>query len=238
MKKNTKPPSLDVLDNKLMDGLRFCTKVYNLYEDIRAQPDGLKKIRLIDSKLEKRLLEELFPIVQYIQVHYRSGNRFKVRWLSGSQSYDAIIWTPFLMVKNTTTPRKIYLEVTMAIHQNAHLVRQEIHQKGGSFGPKNISRDRKTGEIKSTPHVYGGDHITELAQQIVDRLAAKSAKPYPKSTILIVNCHPNGLILQDEWLQAVEIVKATGAHGGFRQVFLFESRGHLWATLWGTNKMT
>jgi hypothetical protein len=186
--KSAKMVSLDAIDNKLLDGLGFCKKVYDLYEQITSQPEGLTRIRLIASKLEKRLLEELFPIVQYIQVNYRVRNRFKLRWLSGSQSYDAIIWTPFEMAKKTPMPRKIYLEVTTSTHPNAHLVRRELHEKGGSFGPKNISRDPKTGEIKSKPYVYSGNHIGELAQQIVDRLTAKSAKDYPWNTVLLGVC--------------------------------------------------
>lgn len=236
MPKAEKPASLDVIDNKLIDGLRFCQKVYDLYDQIRSEPDGLKRIRLNASKLEKRLSEELFPIVRYVQEKYRSGNRFKIRWLSGSQSFDAIIWTPFLMVRNTSIPRKITLEVTTAIHPNAHLVQREVEQTGGSFGPKNITRDRKTGEIKSTPYVYSGDHITELAQQMIERLTAKAEKSYPANTVLIINSYANTLILEDEWLQAVEMVKQTGLQKHFREVFLFETRGNKWATLYGSNK--
>lgn len=82
---------LSALDDKLLDGLRFCTKVYDLFDQIQSEPEGLGKIRLLSSKREKRLLEELIPITQYIQARYRVGNRIKVRWLSGSQPYDAVI---------------------------------------------------------------------------------------------------------------------------------------------------
>src|SRR5689334_18068780 len=95
-----KPLDLSALDDNLLDGLRFCTKAYDLLDQIRAEPDGLGKIRLLSSKREKRLLEELLPIAQYIQARYRTGNRLKIRWLSGSQPYDAIIWTPIAMVRH------------------------------------------------------------------------------------------------------------------------------------------
>ena len=96
-----KPLDLSALDDRLLDGLRFCTKVYDLFDQIRClEPDGLGKIRLLSSKREKRLLEELLPIAQYIQARYHVGNRLKVRWLSGSRPYDAIIWTPLPMVRN------------------------------------------------------------------------------------------------------------------------------------------
>lgn len=82
---------------------------------IRSEPDGLGKIRLLSSKREKRLLEELIPITQYIQTRYHVGNRMKVRWLSGSQPYDAIIWTPLPMVDKGGMPRKITIEVTTIV---------------------------------------------------------------------------------------------------------------------------
>ena len=106
---------LSALDDKLLDGLRFCTKVYDLFDQIRSEPDGLGKIRLLSTKREKRLLEELIPITQYIQARYHVGNRMKVRWLSGSQPYDAIIWTPLPMINKGGTPRKITLEVTTIV---------------------------------------------------------------------------------------------------------------------------
>ncbi|HTX39049.1 MAG TPA: hypothetical protein VME43_28690 [Bryobacteraceae bacterium] len=62
-----KPFDLPALDDKLLDGLKFCIRVYDLLDQIRSEPDGLGKIRLLASKREKRLLEELLPIAQYIQ---------------------------------------------------------------------------------------------------------------------------------------------------------------------------
>jgi hypothetical protein len=82
-----KPLDLASLDDKLLDGLKFCLKVYDLFDQVRAELDDLGKIRLLKSRREKRLLEELLPIAQYIQARYRTGNRMKIRWLSGSQSY-------------------------------------------------------------------------------------------------------------------------------------------------------
>ena len=108
-----KPLDLSALDDRLLDGLKFCLKVYDLFDQVRSEPDGLGKIRLLKTKREKRLLEELLPIAQYIQARYRAGNRLKVRWLSGSQPYDAIIWTPLSMAKHTSIPRKIFVEAAL-----------------------------------------------------------------------------------------------------------------------------
>jgi hypothetical protein len=56
-----KPLDLSALDDKLLDGLRYCTKVYDLFDQIRSEPDGLGKIRLLSSQREKRLLPRSFP---------------------------------------------------------------------------------------------------------------------------------------------------------------------------------
>jgi hypothetical protein len=74
-------------------------------------------------------------------------------------------------------PRKLLVEVTMSVHQNEHLARRLLHERGGSFGVKGISRDKKTGQIVSKPHVHTPhERITDLADQILERLKSKSNK--------------------------------------------------------------
>lgn len=74
-------------------------------------------------------------------------------------------------------PRKLFVEVTTSVHPNEHLARRLLHERGGSFGVKGISRDKKTGVIFSEPHVYdGGEIATDLANQILERLKSKSSK--------------------------------------------------------------
>src|SRR5208282_844246 len=174
------PLDLSALDDKLLDGLRFCMRVYDLFDRVQSEPDGLRKIRLLSSKREKRLLEELLPIAQYIQARYHSDNRMKIRWLGGSQGYDAIIWTPLMMVRKEGMPRKITLEVTTSRHQFSHIARKQLHETGGSFGPKGIQIDKKTRTLVSKPYVFtNGEHISDLASQIIGRLSAKAEKDYP-----------------------------------------------------------
>ena len=228
---------LSTLDDKLLDGLKFCLKVYDLFAQIRSEPDGIGKIRLLKSKREKRLMEELLPIAQYIQFKYRAVNRMKVRWLSGSQPYDAIIWAPLEFVKHTHTPRKIFLEVTTSTHEYAHLALKMLHETGGTFGPKSIRPNKKIGVPDSVPYVYSGsERIGDLALQIIGRIADKAEKAYPHNTVLIVNCHADCLILENEWTEAVKVVEGSGVHKSFREVFLTEPVGSHCATLWGSRK--
>lgn len=228
---------ISIFDDHLLDGLDFCRKVYDLFDQTQGAPDGVAKLRLRPTKNEKRLVEELIPIARYVQARYREGRRIKVRWLSGSQPYDAILWSSGGLVEHHMAPRKLYVEITTSVHENDHLARRLLHEKGGSFGVKGISRDKKTGDIISKPHVHTNDELaTDLASQIIERLKSKSAKPYPPGTVLIVNCFANGLILDSEWDDAIERVKKANVHRAFREVFLIETVMSHSATLYGDRK--
>ncbi|MBZ5505148.1 MAG: hypothetical protein LAO78_06655 [Acidobacteriia bacterium] len=184
---------LATIDGRLMDGLKFCLKVYKLFDQVRGAPDGIAKLRLRPTRTadmnEKKLLEELLPIARYIQARYSEGRRIKVRWFSGSQPYDAIIWSSGGKVTHGEASRRALVEVTTSVHPNEHLARRLLHERGGSFGPKGISRDKETGAIISKPHVHTPDELAaDLADQILECLKSKSSKQYPPGTTLIINC--------------------------------------------------
>ena len=228
---------LSTFDGKLLDGLDFCRKVYDLFDQVREGPDGIVKLRLRPTKNEKRLIEELIPIARYVQARYREGRRIKVRWLSGSQPYDAILYSSGGLVEHGMAPRKVLVEVTTSVHQNEYLARQLLHERGGSFGVKGISKDKKTGAIVSKPYVHTNNELaTDLAGQILQCLKSKSNKHYPPGTVLIVNCVPNSLILDVEWNDAIERVTKAQVHLAFREVFLLETVMSYSTTLYGNRK--
>jgi hypothetical protein len=228
---------LSTFDDQLLDGLDFCRKVYDLFDQVQAGPDGIAKLRLRPTKSEKRLIEELLPIAGYVQARYRVGRRIKVRWFSGSQPYDAILWSSGGLVEHRMAPRKLFAEVTTSVHQNEYLTRRLLHEKGGSFGVNGISRDKKTGNIVSSPHVHTPEELAaDLAGQILERLKSKSEKNYSPGTVLIVNCVPNSLILESEWNDAIARVIKAQSHLAFREVFLIEAVMAYSATLYGNPK--
>ncbi len=228
---------LHTFDGKLLDGLDFCRKVYDLFDEVSGAPDGIATLRLRPTKNEKRLLEELIPLARYVQGRYREGRRIRVRWLSGSQPYDAILWSSGALVEHRMAPRKLIVEVTTSVHPNEHLERQLLHERGGSFGVKGISRDKKSGNIVSKPYVHENDELaTDLAGLILERLRSKAGKHYPPGMVLIVNCVPNGLILDSEWNDAIERVRKAGLHLAFREVFLLETVMSHSTTLYGKPK--
>jgi len=228
---------LSTFDGQLLDGLDFSRKVYDLFDQVSGGLDGTAKLRLRPTKSEKRLIEELIPIARYVQARYREGRRIKVRWFSGSQPYDAILWSSGALVEHRMAPRKLFVEVTTSVHPNEYLARQLLHQRGGSFGVKGISRDKKTGEIVSKPYVHTPDGLAaDLASQIVERLKSKSAKNYSPGTVLIVNCFADGLIYDSEWNAAMERVTGAHVHLAFREVFLIETVMSHSTTLYGNPK--
>ena len=80
---------LSKFDNRLMNGLLFCKRTYDLFHKIRNSPNGIQRLRLRKGRLEKKLIEELIPISRYIQARYQQGRQLKIRWLDGGQNYDA-----------------------------------------------------------------------------------------------------------------------------------------------------
>jgi hypothetical protein len=229
---------LSTLDGRLLDGLNFCRKVYELFAQTRAGADGIANLRLRRTKLEKRLIEELIPIARYVQARYREGRRIKVRWLSGSQPYDAVWLNSGAFVEKGITPKKILVEVTTCVHPNEYLARQLLNEKGFSFGVKGISRDKKSSAIVSTPYVdTNDDKVTTLAAQIIDRIKAKTAKRYPPNTVLIMFVVLNGVTYQEEWDETISRVAQANEHHGFNEVFLIETTVAWYsATLYGDPK--
>lgn len=229
-----KDPQIDfsAIDGQLLDGLDYCRKVYDLFDQINRENDGKSRLRLRRLKSDKRLVEELLPLARYVQARYQAGRRLKVRWLSGSQPYDAVLWSSGSLVEHGGAPRKVFVEVTTSVHPNDYLRRQLLHQRGGSFGVKGIHREGKA--IVSKPYVFsGGENARDLAEQILARLRAKASKAYPSATVLIVNCSTNCLILEDEWTDAVEQIRKACPRVDFREVFLMDMLMSHATTLYG-----
>lgn len=165
---------------------------------------------MLKTPRAKRMMEEILPLARYIQSTYSAGLRLKVRWRGGNQRYDALLHCSGGCVDHAGFPKQLYVEITTACHAKDYLVREELATKGGSFGPGQIVRDRKTREIKSEPYVRDyGDRESELVGQVRERIAEKTAqrrtakRRYPSPTALLIQCWPSGLVLEDEWNKAV-----------------------------------
>ncbi|MFH0343453.1 MAG: hypothetical protein ACHBNF_15315 [Chromatiales bacterium] len=228
------PSDLTDFDNRLINGLDFCKKVYDWFEQIRKSPDGINRLRLKRGKKEKKLIEELIPIARYVQARYSHGRRLKVRWIDGGQQYDARLLSSGALVDKRLAPKRQCIEVTTAVHENDHLLRRFMDEQGHTFGVKGISVSQKTTKITSHPHVYTNyEAEDDLANKILERIRAKTKIKYPGKTVLVVQCFLDTLFLEDEWEHAITRVKKAHINHRFHEVFVFDSNHHYSATIHG-----
>lgn len=140
---NKRNLSLSNFDNRLMDGLLFCKRVNDWFVQIREGPNGKERLRLRkgQDQSEKKLVEELIPIAQYIQSRYNPGRRLKVRWMKGNQQFDARLSSSGGFVDHGFVPKSQFIEVTTVVHENDHLRRRLLNDGVPTFGVKgNIVR--------------------------------------------------------------------------------------------------
>lgn len=213
---------LSQFDNRLMNGLLFCKRTYDLYHKIRNDPDGESRIRLRKGKLEKKLLEELIPIARYIQSRYYQGRQIKIRWIDGGQNYDAKI-----LVDEGFGSNPQFLEVTTVVHKYDHYKRKMIDEGLPTFGVKGILLEQKPKREKSEPYIYSKDEFQRnLSLGILNRIKSKNSINYPENTILVIQCFlDRGPITKAEWLDTTKKLESGTTNHKFFEVFVFESNG-------------
>jgi hypothetical protein len=147
---------------------------------------------------------ELIPIARYIQYRYHEAYRVKVRWNAGSQRHDAVLLVSGDWVNHGLAAKRLAVEVTLSVHRNEHLVRENVDKGGASFGPENTQRDKKTDKIASEARAGDGwTTMQELAKRVTEQIRTKAAKGYGSDTVLIVGVVPNLLTFQGEWNEVV-----------------------------------
>lgn len=223
---------LDTFDDQLIDGLRFCSLAYKLFENIRSKKDGASRLRMRASNLEKKLLEEILPICKYIQSKYRAGRYISVRWKGGNQQYDAELQQAGAYIEQGYYPLQAYLEVTCATHPNDYLSRELLDKQGFAFGADGLKR-LKDRTIESTPVVHSNqDFVEHFAKRLLDRILDKARKPYPENTSLIISCSLGTLYTPDDWdyLQKL-FTQARPAHQ-FEEVYVYDITCEYSFSLW------
>lgn len=214
---------IDDINGQWLDGLEFCTKVYALFEKIRAEPDGSQRIRLRSGLVEKRLMDELLPICRYVQTYYRLGRYISVRWIDGSQSYDAELHQSGDYVTQGYYAQQAYLEATCAMHQNEHWIRKLLDQGGVAFAPEGINAN-KNSPLISEPVVFtNSEHVLKFAPIVVTLIQKKSEISYPQNTSLVVQCHLNSLYTPAEWHLLVAEIEREIKVVPFQEILLFDA---------------
>ena len=216
-------PELAQFDGHFLDGLRFCSKAYKLFETIRRGVGGASRMRRRPTRLEKKLLEELLPICRYVQASYRLGRYLSIRWIDGDQQYDAELRQRGAYVSKDYYPARAYLEVTCVMHRNEYLVRELLDTKGHAFSLEGIRR-LKNRDIESVPVAYSNrEVVASYAESIRERLKAKAQKQYPKNTTLIVECTLNLPYSEDEWDDLMGRVSPVLAACPFPEVYFYDT---------------
>jgi len=215
--------ALQQFDGQLMDGLQFCAHTYILFEAVCREPNGREQIRMRSSKVAKLLLGELLPICRYVQTCYRLGRYISVRWIDGSQSYDAELQQHGALVDQGFFPSVAYLEATCAMHENEHWVRYLMSQGQPTFAPEGISTSRGM-PPKSRPVAFNNDeHVRNFAQILVGLIEKKASIPYPTDTSLVVQCYLNSLYTPEDWQLLMSKVEGDIGVLPFKEVILFDS---------------
>jgi hypothetical protein len=214
---------LSQFDGQLLDGLQFCSKVYALFESIRESTDGPSRMRRRPTRVEKKLLEELLPICVYVQASYRPGRYISVLWTDGNQQCDADLFQGGAYVSENFYPERMHLEVTCTMHPKEHLMRELLDTKGSAFGVDGIRR-LKDGSIESVPVSYTNhDFVDAYASLLRDRIAAKASRPFPKNTVLVVQCTLNMPYMATEWEHLINTVRPSISASPFSEIYLYET---------------
>jgi len=209
-------------DGELIDGLEFCRKTYALFDSMRELPGGVERLRVREGIAEKRLVEELLPICRYVQTYYRLGRYISVRWVNGSQSYDAELVQHGQLVTQGFVPQSAYLEATCAMHPNEHWIGRLMNAGKPAFGPDGISK-KKGREVESAPVVFtNNEHVVSFAPLVQRIIEKKCAIRYPERTSLVVQCHLNTLYTQEDWRELISLVETAIGSTPFQEVLLFD----------------
>lgn len=209
------------IDGELIDGLEFCSKVYDLFEHVRLKPKGRDRRRPRMSHTEKRLLEELFPICRYVQTYYGAGRYISVRWIDGNQSFDAELYQRGDYIDLGYHPKQAYLEVTTAMHKNEHWtwnLPSSIELEGI------VKRKEKDLISESESVAYSNQkHVNSFVPILLEQLKKKSEIEYPGNTSLIIQCHLNTPYSDDDWSLLVRNIKCRLHKLVFRELLVYDS---------------
>ena len=211
------------VDGVWLDGLDFCSRVYRLHERLMQRPNVTTRLRLRPTAFEKKLIEELQPLCRYIQTYYGPGRHLSVRWSSGNQSWDAEYLQRGAIIDHCNLPRSGYIEITTAMHANAHLQRERLESHGFAYGLDGLSRGgskRKGKPIESVPVVMNdASTIAAMAALIIRSIDDKAGR-YPDNASLIVECTLNTLYEEHHWQDLLASIADALPEHGFNGIFL------------------
>ncbi len=220
--------TLDTFHDKWMDGYLFCRRVYRWLEQIKKQPGGLSKLRGRKSTEERKLIQELLPLAQFIRVKYRPGNSIRIKWKNGNQPYDAMIRQTDFLSRSSRYPSDQFIEVTCAEHPNEYLARELSAADIGRSSVEGLYRDKESKTIISVPTVRSGyEHVDSFVEFVSARISEKASKAYPDNTVLIVACDLCTPFVPDEFEYFDRAIKSRNKEHPFLEILVFDSKFEL-----------
>jgi hypothetical protein len=170
-----------------------------------------------------------------VQANYGPGKYMSIRWMNGSQTYDARVETAGAFVDNTGWPASSALEITGAVHPSDHLMRELLNSGGPVFGLEGIKKikDQKgKARIVSEPTFSTNrSYIDTFKLIVLKAIGAKAAKTYPQYTTLIVDCSLNTVYMREDWEDLVGRVRKELPVHEFAEIFMSAGTRGFCATL-------
>ena len=218
---------LEELNGKLIDGLKFCSKVYSIFEKLRLTEDGSETIPLREMSSGKQIIEELLPICRYIQTYYRVGRYISVKWIKGNQPYDAKVVQKGDYIELGYYPKNAFLEVTSAMHKNEHWT----WELSPTFAPEGIKKNKDGARVCEPVTFTNFEHVNNFIPIVVNCIEKKAKKDYPENTSLIVQCFLNSLYHNDEWEYLIHKVREQIKHHPFKEILIYNGLDQKTATI-------
>jgi len=191
-----------------MDGLEFCKVAFEILEEMKAESEGVKRLRANKTPSAKKLMEEVLPLANFIQDQYTAGRHLRVTWFGRDQPGDALIRVEGSNAEHDHLPREQTVEVTCVRHESLHLAYENLNTQGWSDAPEALARQK--GKIVANPEARSKyEAICDLARRVVCRIVEKAAKKYPSDTTLVVECHVTTILSRDEWVEVCRLVEGS-----------------------------
>lgn len=216
--------SLESFHEKWLNAYNFSRRAHVAFRQLRSSKDGMTKIRKREHGLPKKLIEEILPLARFAMLHMSPENDLRVRWVDGSQSFDAQFKDLGYGATAGRFPKSGFIEVTSAYHPNSYVGRKLMNEGRGFWGLDGLSVDRKSGQILAAPAVRtslsAADQMAEIAMRQIER---KARIEYPKGKTLIVDFCSGTRFDPHEWAHLKHRLSTEVGSNQFHRIFLLDS---------------
>ena len=156
-------------------------------EDVtkRVEMTEPNEYRLRKKEATRALVDEEWPLAVLLKILHHPNRSIQIEYHGKDYKYDATMKLSGTQSVLEDWDNPVPVEVTAAYHEHAPYLREELAQKGHSYGPPDIHR-AKNGEVISKAAVVEADNLHNgIATEAVRCLRKKYKKDYPPNTIIL-----------------------------------------------------